>query len=176
MADLRKQLLKAGLIDKKAKQKADTEARRKKKRKRKKGKGGGPDAEERRQKEQYDQALTEKAEADRALEKKRRAGEAVKERDNRVRNLAGAWAIREPKPGRRRWFFVRRDGIIRWFDVGAELAWKLELGAVAVVERPGDPDEPFAMVPRDVAERILSIEPQFVRFWNREGPPDEEEA
>ena len=35
MADLRKQLLKAGLIDKKAKQKADTEARRKKKRKKK---------------------------------------------------------------------------------------------------------------------------------------------
>jgi uncharacterized protein YaiL (DUF2058 family) len=176
MADLRKQLLKAGLIDKKAKQKADTEARRKKKRKRKKGKGGGPDAEERRQQEEYDRVMAEKAEADRAIEKERQEAGAVKERDNRVRNLAGAWAIREAKPGRRRWFFVRRDGIIRWFDVGAELAWRLELGAVAVVERPGDPDEPFAMVPRDVAERISGIEPQFVRFWNREGPPDEEEA
>ena len=81
-------------------------------------------------------------------------------------NLVGAWAVRSVRPGRRRWYFVGRDQRIRWFEVGAEIAWRLEQGSLAIAERPGHADEPYALVPRAIAERLRQIDATFIRFWN----------
>jgi len=166
MADLRDQLLRAGLIDKKSKQQADTAARRKKKKKKKKKKGSSVSDEERRR-QAYEEQLATEAEENRRRERERHRDQDVHEREQRVSNLAGAWAVREQKPGPRRFCFVTREQRITWFDLSAPLALQLELGAMAIVDRPGDPDEPYAIVPRNIAEQISQIDPQHIRFWNQ---------
>ncbi len=164
MSSLRDQLFKAGLVDKKAKLAAEAEARRKRKKKRKQRR----DEEEERRRAAYEAELARQAAENRAREAERRRERERKELENRVRNLARAWAVRQARKGRRRWYFPLPDGRIEWLDVSAELAWQLETGALAVVAVPGDRDEPFALVPRRVAERIEAIAAEFVCFWNRD--------
>ncbi len=164
MSSLRDQLFKAGLVDKKAKLSAETQARRKRKKKRKQRR----DEEEERRRAAYEAELARQAAENRAREEQRRRERERKERDNRIRNLARAWALRQVRKGRRRWYFPLPDGRIGWLDVTAEHAWRLEIGALAVVAVPGDKDEPYALVPRRVAERIEAIAPEFVCFWNRD--------
>ncbi len=168
MADLRDQLLKAGLIDKKAKQTADTDARRKKKKKKKKKKkGGGPSPEAERQAAWEAQKLAE-AEANREREAARQRERERQEHQNRVSNLVKSAALRDVKEGGRRFCYVTREQRVRWIYVTAEVAWKLELGALAIVEQPGEPDETPMLVPRAAAERLRALQPDVVRFWNRD--------
>lgn len=170
MADLRDQLLRAGLVDKKTKQQADTLARRqRKKKKKKKKKGQAPQSEEDRQREAYEARLAAEAAENRRREATRAQERGATELANRIANLAGSSAVREPRPGPRRFCFVSRQQTIQWFHVSAALAWKLESGQLAIVERPGDTDEPHALVPAPIAARIEQLDPECVRFWNREG-------
>lgn len=170
MADLRDQLLRAGLVDSKTKQQADTTARRqrKNKKKKKKKKKEQTPTEQDRQREAYETRL-----AVEALENRRREAARAKEREareleSRIANLAGTWAVRELKPGPRRFCFVTRQQKIGWFHVTPPVAWKLESGQLAIVERPGDTDEPHALVPARIAERIEQLDAAYVLFWNRE--------
>lgn len=154
-------------MDKKTKQQADTTARRKRKKKNKKKKGQAVEESER-QRQAYDERI-----AAEAAENRRRAAEAHREQEahelgNSAASLAGKWAVREQKPGPRRFCFVSRARKILWFDLSAALARKLELGVLAIVERPGNADEPHAMVPSNIAERMQRLDPDLVRFWNRE--------
>jgi uncharacterized protein YaiL (DUF2058 family) len=164
MPDIRSQLLKAGLIDPRSKQQADTEARREKKRQ---GARAEQEAREAREREHA-------AEQVRIAEENRRRARAeqeardLHEREVRARSLVGAWAVREPHPGSRRFCFVTRARKILWLDVSPQLAWQLEVGNLAIVERPGDADEPHAIVPRAVSERLAALDAELVRFWNRE--------
>ena len=168
MADLRKQLLQAGLVDKKAKQEADTAARRNRKKKnKKKQKKGEAVSESERQRQAYDERIAAEAE-----ENRRRATAAHREREaaeraNSAANLAGTWAVREQKPGPRRFCFVSRQQKICWLDLSDALARKLELGVLAIVERPDNADEPHALVPSNIAERMERLDPELVRFWIR---------
>lgn len=173
MADLRDQLLKAGLVDKRQKQQADASARRTRRKKRKK-KGKGADLEESRQRNAFEARLSAEAEKHRQLERARQLEQERRELERRVDQLAGAAAVRESRPGRRRWCFVTRENRIRWLDVGATIAWQLELGNLAIVERPGNRDEPFAIVPRQTAERIAALDCRYVRFWNLAGSTKQE--
>ncbi len=168
MGSLRDELFKAGLVDRKAKQKADTEVRRKKKKKKKKK--GAPE-EELARKKAYDEEMARRAEENRAREEARKAEQERKEQANRVANLVRAWAMRRSGKAKHRWYFLVDDKRIGWLDVTAELAWKLEMGAVAIVANPMDADEPFAIVPRNAADKIVEIDDQAVRFWNRSGRP-----
>ncbi len=167
MGSLRDELLKAGLVDRKSKQRAETEVRRKKKKRKKKQ----ADQEEAARRAAYEEEVARKAAENRAREAARKAEQEKKERDNRVANLVRAWSERSTGRARQRWYFVARGRTIWFLEVTAEQAWKLEMGTLAIVRNPMDPDEPFALVPRSAAEKIEAIDPEVVRFWNREGKP-----
>ncbi|MFH2009735.1 MAG: DUF2058 family protein [bacterium] len=167
MADLRDQLLRAGLIDKQSKQQADTTDRRNKKTKKKKKKKGSAPSDEERRRQAYEERLATEAEENRRRAREKLHLQQERERQQQVSNLAGAWAVRERKPGPRRFCFVTRERRIVWFDLSVSLALQLEVGAMAIVERPGDSDEPYAIVPRAIAERVSHIDPQYVLFWSR---------
>lgn len=163
MASLGDKLLSAGLIDRKAKQAADAEARRAKK---KKPKAQRAEQEAARQ-AGWEEARAAQAAENRQREALRREARELKETQDRVVHLVRVWAVRELHPGNNRWCFVSRSNRIRWLLVGAEVAERLTAGSLAIVERPDDANEPFALVPRHVAERIAGIDPSAVRFWNR---------
>jgi len=168
MADLRDQLLRAGLVDRKTKQQADTAARRDRKKKKKKKKKGTAVSESERQRQAYDARMVAEAEENRRREAVRNQEREAHDLANRAANLVRTSAVREPKPGPRRFCYVTRQRKIRWFDLSAGLARKVELGLVAIVEHPGDADEPHALVPSSVAERMERLDPDLVRFWNKE--------
>lgn len=167
MANLRDQLLKAGLIDKATKQQADTADRRKRKKKKKKKKGTETDKEAERLKA-YDARIATQAEENRAREAARQAQHEDHERRNQLRNLVRSGAERALKPGNRRFCFVSRKRRIQWLYVSEETSEKLERGALAIVEQPVDEEEPFVLVPRATAERISALDREAIRFWNDE--------
>lgn len=167
MADFRDQLLRAGLVDKKTKQQADTAARRNRKKKKKKKKGKVV-SESELQQQAYDARMVAEAEENRRRDEQRNQEREERELRNRIASLVGRWAVREPRPGPRRFCYVSRERKILWFELSAALARKLELGLVAIVERPGDADEPHAVVPAQIAARIERLDPECVRFWNRD--------
>jgi uncharacterized protein YaiL (DUF2058 family) len=66
-------------------------------------------------------------------------------------------------------YFVTRKNKLRRLELTAEQAKKLELGELAVVERP-DPDKiEHALVPPAIAEQMLKLSERAVRFLNKEG-------
>lgn len=174
MQNLRDKLLKAGKVNKKQARQVEHNARQQ----RRSGQGPDPaqqaaEAEQRRQ-ALYEEKLREQRERDRALEQARRAEREAHEQRLRVRYIADHYGLRL-RPGKRRWFFMGRDQRIHHLDVTPEEALNLEYGRHAVVERPDelDPDS-FAVVPRETADLIWSIDDAYVRFYNRneqERPP-----
>ncbi len=179
MADLRDQLLRAGLVDKKTKQQADTTARRnRKKKKKKKKKKARTDDQADKQRQAYEERIATEAAQNRRRDLARNEERAALELRNSVANLTSTWAVRELKPGPRRFCFVSRNRKIQWFDLSPTLARKIEQGQLAIVEHPGVADEPHALVPARIAARIEKLDPEAVRFWNRTpaDPPAAEEG
>ncbi len=167
MANIRDQLLRAGLVNKKTKQQADTADRRKRKKKKKKKKGEGI-SESERQQQTYEARIVSEAQENRTRAAARNQEIKSKELVDSAAHLVKTSAVPDPTPGPRRFCFVNRQRKIRWFDLSAPLARKLELGLLAIVESPGDADEPHVLVPADIAERMEALDPELVRFWNRE--------
>ena len=165
MADLRDQLLKAGLIDKKSKQQADTSDRKNRKQKKKKKKIQAAN-EERLRRQAYDDKMAAEAREHRRLAQAEALAREAQERNNRVMNLLDAWAERVVVPGPIRWCVLTREQRINWLYVTDEVAKRLELGTLAIVEHPGDAEAPYALVPRDIAARINELDPMIIRFWN----------
>jgi len=161
MQDLRSQLLKAGLIDKKAKQHADRQARTDDRRK-------GAEAtarEEQTRQEQFQGRREEQRDADRRRERQRQVDRAAHEERFRLRDLVRQGAVREGRRGRRRFYFVTRAGRIPFVEIAEELGLQLEAGRAAIVEVPLAKDE-YEIVARGTAERVWAVEPELVRFWN----------
>lgn len=79
-------------------------------------------------------------------------------------------ATQVPKEtGETPFYFVTRKNKLRRLELTAEQAKKLELGELAVVERP-DPDKiEHALVPPAIAEQMLKLSERAVRFLNKEG-------
>jgi len=71
----------------------------------------------------------------------------------------------ETKIGEHTFFFTTRSKKMRRLVIEEPVKQKLEKGELAVVEWPNQPDFPWAVVPRAVAERILKIDPVAVRFF-----------
>lgn len=66
-------------------------------------------------------------------------------------------------------YFVTRKNKLRRLELTAEQAKRLELGELAVVERP-DPDKiDHALVTPGIAEQLLKLSERAVRFLNKEG-------
>ncbi len=134
--NLRDKLLKAGLVDKKQKQQVDTQDRRDKKQKSVEQLA----QEEAERQRQFAAQQAEEAEANRLREAQRTVDRLQHETWNRVRNICDRWAVRQIKPGARRFHFVQRSGRIGYLLVNDALYDQLLLGALAVVERL-PPDE-----------------------------------
>jgi len=84
-----------------------------------------------------------------------RAGRAV--RDDLVRN----------RGGNTRWFFITRSGLVPFLEVDRETSYLLQDGKAAIVESHGVTPEPHAIVAAKGANTLHTIDPEFVRFWNR---------
>jgi uncharacterized protein YaiL (DUF2058 family) len=131
LGNLRNQLLKAGLVDKKQKVQADTQDRREKKQK-------GVDqlaAEQEAKQRAYEEQKAAEAEAQRQAEAARQAERAQAELENRVRNICDRWAVRPTRPGQRRFYYVQRSGRIAYLLVSDAVLDQLLVGALAIVER-----------------------------------------
>jgi len=190
--DLRDKLLKAGLIDKKAKKRADHRARLKRTEDQKKGVG------EETVREQKDRAFDEKFEVQRRSDKERerarhqeqkererqqaaeRRGKAAAEKQesarlrqkHKARELLQASWFMPQEPGTVAFHFVSRSGGIRKLHVSTRIAHDLNSGQLAVAQLPGSGEESFGLVRRDVAEQLQANDPALVRFFVSD--PDEE--
>lgn len=187
MQNLRDKLLKAGLVDKKAKKKADHQER--KKRTAKKRQGQDPEAERKNRQAEFERRRAEQREDDRTREASRQAEQRA-EAERRDRELAEAQAAdrdaqrrlqqiyraRElvqasmflpPAPGPVRFHFVSRSGSIRYLDLSTRVAHELDRGQVAIAQLPGH--QRWGLIRRDVVEQVLEIEPALIRFFAPDG-------
>lgn len=90
------------------------------------------------------------------------------ELDRQLRELVLANTV-AIEPGATPFYFVTRKNKLRRLELTAEQAKRLELGELAVVERP-DPDKiDHALVPPAIAEELLKLSERAVRFLNKEG-------
>lgn len=163
MQNLRDQLLKAKVIDKKTKKVADIQARTED---RKKGYESTAQEAEARSKA-FEEKREEQRAEDRRREKERLREQRSSEGRFRLRDLVRDGAIREGRHGPRRFYFVTRAGRIPFVQVAEELAKQLETGRAAIVESPSSEYERFEVVTRSAAERIAEVDAEMVRFWNR---------
>ena len=154
MQNLRDKLLKAGLVDKKQKQQVDTQDRRDKKQK-------GADqlaAEEAERKRLFAEKQAAEIEAARQIELERAAERAKHEDEYRVRSICDRWAVRQRRPGQRRFYVVQRSGKLTYLQVGEDIAQQLYTGALAIVERlTPDEVEALAGAPRGQKARARSL-------------------
>lgn len=166
MQNLRDKLLKAGLVDKKQKTQVDTQDRRDKKQK-------GADqlaAQEEAKQRAFAEKLAAEAEAKRQYESERAAERLRHEARDRVRNICERWAVRQRRPGQRRFYFIRRSGRIGYLLVSDELLEKLSVGAMAIIERLDDSEYQLAQeAARSGPPRSLLA--QLQRAVKGAGPP-----
>lgn len=141
MQNLRDKLLKAGLVDKKQKTQADTQDRRDKKQK------GASElaAEEAAKQRLFAEKQVAEAEAQRQREAERAAERLGHEARVRVGNICAHWAIRQKRPGQRRFYFARRSGRIGYVLVSDDVVEKLSVGALAIIERLDDAEYEVAL-------------------------------
>ena len=141
MQNLRDKLLKAGLVDKKQKTQVDTQDRRDKKQK------GAAElaAEEAARQRAFAEKQAAEAEAQRQREAERAAERAAHEARVRVANICAHWAVRQKRPGQRRFYFARRSGAVGYLLVSDELVEKLSVGALAIIERLDDKEYEVAL-------------------------------
>lgn len=169
MQNLRDKLLKAGIVDKKAKKQADHQARQQR------AEQGGhkiaQDAEAKRQ-AAWEQQLAAQRERDQAIEAERRAAREARELLLRAQQRIDYYSAK-PQRGPRRWYFMARGQKIRAFSISEEEARRLERGQLAIVERggAGDGDDDgggYAVIPAEVARDVWAVDPTPIRFFNRD--------
>jgi uncharacterized protein YaiL (DUF2058 family) len=190
--DLREKLLRSGLVDKKAKKRADHRARLKRTEDQKKG--VDPDAVLEQKEREYEETEEKRRRQDRkrelarhqeqlerernlAAQRARKEAEELKDSERihkkrRARDLLQASMFLPRVPGPVPLHFVSRSGGIRKLQVGTRLAHDLYLGRLAIVQLPGAGSERFGLVRRDVAERLIEEDPVLVRFFVAD--PEEE--
>lgn len=170
MKNLRDQLLKAGLVNKKAVQRAKADQQRERKAKGVTHNEAQAEAAARRA-ALTDEQQQQKREKDRAIEAERQAAQATRDQWRRAAELIHASALSVRRPSRT-WFFVCPDGVIRSLEVSDELGADLERGAAAIVARVTSDSAPrgtgpWCIVPRATVERLGELAPALVAFDNR---------
>lgn len=181
--DLRDKLLKAGLVDKKAKKRADHHARLKRTEDLKKGVDAEAvqaqkdrafekkvEEQRRRDRERELARHKQKQERERKRAAERTRKEATEKHDStrfhqkyEARDLLQTSMFLSQAPGPVAFHFVSRSGGIRKLRVSTRIAHDLQSGQLAVAQFPGA--EHFGLVRRDVAEQLLSEDPTLVRFF-----------
>jgi uncharacterized protein len=163
MQNLRDQLLKTGLINKGQKQQVEQEKRRE----RKQLKKGQADELAR---EQQRQAYEARLEAQRVADRERAAAQhtqfEAKEKLLRIQHITDYWRLEEPT-GTLRWYFMTRNNVVKYLSVSEPLGLQLSTGALAIVERPEEVEEPrYVLIEREAAELVARVDPTYVRFHN----------
>jgi len=162
MQDLRKQLLKAGLIDRNTKKQADLKARTERRKK-------GPEQlarEESARRDAFEARRAEQQAADRRREEQRREEQRRVSERRELRDILRRGDIREGRGGPRRFYFVTAAGKIPYLLLHEPLAQRLEQGWAAIVQVPTADTEQFVIVARELAERARQADPEMVRFFN----------
>lgn len=170
MQDLKKQLLKAGLVDKKTARKARAEQRkaRKKKGSHQEQAEQAQGREERHRQRQQEQARKVKEEQDR-----RNAEAARREARARHRDLIRGAALEDVQGDGRPFYFVGGDNKIRRFYPKGPIAAGLSDGRFAIVALEGEqPDH--ALVPAATATRLEGEAPELILFWNKPGSEEDD--
>jgi RNA recognition motif-containing protein len=90
----------------------------------------------------------------------------------RLREIVLEASLKETGFGARRFYFVTRENRIPFIDISEELCGRLEKGMAAIVEVPDQDAEEYTVVPRGLAQRIRSVDPEAVRFLNPVFVPD----
>ena len=90
----------------------------------------------------------------------------------RIQKMIEEGSLKETGFGSRRFYFVTRENKIPFLDLSDELTGRLEKGQAAIVEVPGDDVVDYTIVPRAVARRMQSVDPESVRFMNPQSSPD----
>jgi len=165
MQNLRDQLLKTGLITKGQKQQVEQDKRRE----RKQLKKGQADETARAQQQAYEAKLEAQRAADRQRAAEQRELLEAKERLLRIQHIIDYWKLSEEPSGTRRCYFVTQNKSIKYLYVSEPVALQLSTGTLAIVEYPGEFEEPrYLLIEGDAAALVARIDPTYVRFHNTE--------
>jgi uncharacterized protein YaiL (DUF2058 family) len=164
MQNLRDQLLKAGLADKKQKQQIETDNRRSRKRQKK---GSAEEATQEQQRLAHEARLEAQRTADRERAAAQRADTDAREKLLRLQNIIDYWQLSEDDRADRPWYFTTRHHTINHLYVSRSTANRLTAGEVAIVEHPEREERRYVLVEHDAAAHIEPIDPDLVRFSNR---------
>jgi uncharacterized protein YaiL (DUF2058 family) len=159
--DLRDKLLKAGLVDKKTKKRADHRARLE--RTDAKKKGVDQEKEEEKKAREYEEKEEKRRREDKERELARHQKQLKRDKKFQARDLLQARMFSPKSSGPVAFHFVSRSGGIRKLQVTKDIARDLDNGQLAIVQLPGG--ERFGLVRRDVALQLLSDDPSLVRFF-----------
>jgi uncharacterized protein YaiL (DUF2058 family) len=163
MQSLRDQLLKSGVATKKQKQQVEQEKRRERKRHRK---GEVEEATLAQQRQAHATRLEAQRNADRQRAAVQRASLEAKEQCLRIQHIIDYWQTPEDARAEERWYFQTRHNTIAHIYVSEPTAARLEVGDLAIVERPETEESPYVLVPREAAAYIARVDQQYVRFTN----------
>ena len=164
MQDLKSQLLKAKLVNKKQVRRSEHQDRLRRK---KVGREGIQEEKRLRQQEQEEKARQRRIAQQEENERRKQEAEQRSAQRSVDDLLAGARVL-DPGFGSRRFHFVASDGTIPCLEMSEEMAIRLERGTAAIVEVSRDGERRFLLVTSDVAGMLLKEAPETVRLWNRE--------
>jgi uncharacterized protein YaiL (DUF2058 family) len=171
MQNLRDQLVKTGLVSKGQKHQVEQEKRRE----RKQLKKGEADAlAQEQQRLAYEARLEAQRVADRERAAAQRTQFEAKEKLLRIQHITDYWRLEEPT-GTLRWYFMTRNNVVKYLSVSEPLGLQLSTGALAIVERPDELEEPrYVLIEREAAELVARVDPTYVRFHNTDIGEDDQ--
>jgi len=171
MQNLRDQLLKTGLISKGQKQQVEQEKRRERKQLKK---GEADEIAQEQQRRAYEARLEAQRVADRERAAAQRAQLEAKEKFFRIQQITDYWRLEEPT-GTRRWYFMTRNNEVKYLYISEPLGLQLSTGALAIVERPDEFEEPrYVLLEREAAELVARVDPTYVHFHNTDIAEDDQ--
>ena len=166
MQNLRDQLLQKGLISKGQKQQIEQDKRRERKQLKK---GQADEIAQAQQRQAYEAKLEAQRAADRQRAAEQRALLEAKEKLFRIRHIADYWKLSEEPSGTRRWYFATQNNSVQYLYVSEPMALQLSTGTLAIVEYPGEFEEPrYLLIEGDAAALVARIDPTYVRLHNTE--------
>lgn len=163
---LRDSLLKAGVVDKKAAQRAEQQLRQEKK-----AVLGNQISKAERERLEREEAERLRREREEDLLRRRREAKERQEREIRLmssRQILRSHAIRYRPGPQRFWFKAPVSPEIWRLDLPERLANDLRCGYLAIAWCD-DQNPDVVLVDRKAAERIQQIRPELVLFWNADG-------
>ncbi len=162
MQNLRDKLLKAGLVTQEQAKQAETQASKP----RPPARGERPERLERRDEPARDTRIPKLPPLPGSREHQRLISKRQLELDRKIREIVEGAQV-PIEPGSQTFYFVTRKQRLRRLELSPAQQQALESGALAVVERPDPGQIEHALVPAEIAERLLGLSEKAVRFLNR---------